>query len=77
MGKRKGSRGGGRDGKPGGPAGTSSPSVARWETRDEIPLDDEERFHHDRDHVMLGGAVDDGDESDAGESFLIALPLAL
>lgn len=46
----------------------SSPSVARWDQADEIPLDEEESFHAGRDKVLLNGAGgDDDDESDEGE----------
>lgn len=45
----------------------SSASVARWETNDDIPMDDEETFHHNRDKILLGG--NDGDSDDEqGES---------
>lgn len=62
---------GGPNGKKGSSrtngAAASSPSVARWDRADEIPLDEEENFHAGRDKVLLNGADEDADE-DEGES---------
>ncbi|PWN24765.1 hypothetical protein BDZ90DRAFT_282092 [Jaminaea rosea] len=59
MAKGKGSK----SGSSGLPA--SSATLNRWNTADDIPSDDEERFHHNRDQVLLNGDDGDNDQPDA------------
>lgn len=66
MAKGKGSK----SGSSGLPA--SSATVNRWNMADDIPSDDEERFHHNRDQVLLNG--DDGDDDQPGEDSSVQIP---
>ncbi|KZV73735.1 hypothetical protein PENSPDRAFT_749962 [Peniophora sp. CONT] len=55
------------------PKGNSAPrpvdrkdsKMKRWETADDIPMDDEDQFHASRDQILLDGA--EGDEDDEGD----------
>ncbi|KAG8875220.1 hypothetical protein FRB97_001823 [Tulasnella sp. 331] len=42
-------------------------TLVRWDKRDDIPLDDEERFHADKDKILLEGAHSGDDDDDLGD----------
>ncbi|TFK28027.1 hypothetical protein FA15DRAFT_665796 [Coprinopsis marcescibilis] len=67
-----------RKGGKGKAAGASKPkrnlksnaSVKRWNTRDEIPLDEVDQFHSNKDKILVDGSVDDDmDDGDDDEVF--------
>ncbi|VDB91904.1 unnamed protein product [Peniophora sp. CBMAI 1063] len=63
------------------PKGKSAPrpvdrkdsKMKRWETADDIPMDDEDQFHASKDQILLDGADlgDDDDEGDVDEVFAL------
>ncbi|KAG9003730.1 hypothetical protein FRB93_010951 [Tulasnella sp. JGI-2019a] len=42
-------------------------TLERWERREDIPLDDEERFHAEKDKILLEGAESRDDDDDLGD----------
>ncbi|THH27040.1 hypothetical protein EUX98_g7152 [Antrodiella citrinella] len=47
--------------------------VKRWETRDDIPQDDIDRFHNAKDKILLEGEDDGADEDDDDDEEVFAL----
>ncbi|KAK7690394.1 hypothetical protein QCA50_007052 [Cerrena zonata] len=46
-------------------------SVNRWNTSEDIPMDEEDRFHAGRDQILLGGEQSSEDEGDEDEIFAL------
>lgn len=46
----------------------STASLARWENEDDIPDDDEDAFHRQRDKLVFGDDDEGGDEDQFGRS---------
>lgn len=46
----------------------SSASVVRWNSADDLPLDQQEQFHHERDEVLLNGDAEKDEAMDYGKS---------
>ncbi|KAF7422639.1 hypothetical protein PC9H_010795 [Pleurotus ostreatus] len=51
------------------PLDRNAGKIKKWDKPADIPLDEEDEFHHNRDRILLDGNVDQGEEDEEDEVF--------